>query len=99
PTGWSPRGRRTVQPSLKSSEPMVEVRQSRPVRWAAEIAEQDETKLANYFKNVKVAVRLEPGFEANADARETVVAAVNMLLRFCPGATVAVGDEAGHVRA
>jgi len=71
---------------------MVETRVSRPLRWAAQVTADDEAKLANYFQKIRVVVRLDPAFERNTDARETVFAAVNMLLRFCPGVAVAIGD-------
>src|SRR3989442_11419715 len=73
---------------------MVATRVSRPLRWAAQVTADDEAKLANYFQKIRVVVRLDPAFERNTDARETVFAAVNMLLRFCPGLAVAIGDVA-----
>jgi len=76
---------------------IVEPRLSRPLRWAARLTANDEANLVNYFKEIRVAVRLEPAFERNPDARETVLAAVNMLLRFCPGVTVAIGSDAGNL--
>jgi hypothetical protein len=77
---------------------MVEPRLSRPLRWAAQLTADAEAELVNYFRKIRIAVRLEPALESNPDARETVLAAVNMLLRFCPGVTVAVGGGAGNLK-
>jgi tRNA A37 threonylcarbamoyladenosine dehydratase len=63
-------------------------RYSRPLRFAAEIGGLSEERLADYFPKAQVAIRLEPTFKGNRDARETFCLALNMVLRFCSGVTV-----------
>jgi hypothetical protein len=55
------------------------------------VSGSNEDQLKGYLRNVRVAVRVEPGFD-HSDACETFLLAVNMLLRFCPHVTV-VTDE------
>jgi hypothetical protein len=60
-----------------------DIRWSRPLRWASEVSGIDEQQLRDYLRNVRVALRLESGFD-HPDAREAFLLSVNMLLRFCP---------------
>src|SRR2546421_8005137 len=69
-------------------------RRSRPLRFAAELTGLSEERLADYFQKARVAIRLEPAFGANRDAKETFWLALNMVLRFCPEVTVILPPEA-----
>lgn len=60
---------------------------SRPLRWATILSRIDEGQMKDYLRHARVAVRMERGFD-HRDARETLLLAVNMLLRFCPEITL-----------
>jgi hypothetical protein len=69
-----------------------ELQWSRPLRWASTVSGMDEEQLRGYLRNVRVAVRLEAGFD-HSDARETFLLAVDMLLRFCPHLVLVIDDH------
>jgi tRNA A37 threonylcarbamoyladenosine dehydratase len=74
-------------------------RHSRPLRLAADLTGVREERLADYFQKAHVAVRLEPGFGASRDARETFWLALNMTLRVCPEVTVILPPETHDLEA
>lgn len=72
---------------------MIEdIQWSRPLRWASRASGLDEDWLKGYLRDVRVGVRLEPGFD-HPDARQAFLLAVNMLLRFCPRLIVGADDR------
>jgi hypothetical protein len=66
---------------------------SRPLAVAAGLLADDFTRVEHLFTGRRVFVRLEPALAGGADARQTVVLAVNEVLRFCPNVAVALPPE------
>lgn len=67
---------------------MIQRDQSRGLRWASELTGESEHVLAQHLHDVRVGIRLDPRSSSSADARESLLLATNMLLRFCPVVTV-----------
>ncbi len=57
---------------------------SRPDAVAASLLGADPADVEHLFTSRRVRVRLEPTLAGRPDARETVILAVNQILRFCP---------------
>lgn len=78
---------------------MIEIRQSRSLRGAAELAGVDEADVQRRFKGKCVLVRLDEELTDDVNARETFLFAVNLCLRFvdvrvdCPDAELAAAAE------
>jgi len=66
---------------------------SRPLAVAAGLLADDLTHVEHLFTGRRVLVRLEPALAGGADARQTVVLAVNEILRFCPNVALALPPE------
>lgn len=70
---------------------------SRPLRAAARLLAVPESSLRKSFLTARVLIVLEPTFATNRDARETLVLAVNQVLRFCPNLAVSLPRDASHL--
>jgi hypothetical protein len=68
---------------------------SRPLAVAAALlpGPSDLARVGHLFAGRRVLVRLEPALAGGADARQTVVLAVNEILRFCPNIALALPPE------
>lgn len=66
---------------------------SRPLAVAAALLADDPTHVEHLFTGRRVLVRLEPTLTGNADARQTVILAVNEILRFCPNVALTVPPQ------
>jgi len=62
----------------------VSQQSSRPNAVAASLLGADPAYVEHLFTSRRVLVRLEPTLAGRPDARETVILAVNQILRFCP---------------
>lgn len=66
---------------------------SRPLAVAAALVADDLGHMEHLFSGRRVLVRLEPALADGADARQTVILAVNEILRFCPNVALALPPE------
>ncbi len=66
---------------------------SRPLAVAAALLGDDLAHVEHLFTGRRVLVRLEPALTGGADARQTVILAVNEILRFCPNVALALPPE------
>lgn len=73
---------------------------SRPARLAAQLSGVSDEDAARLFYQKSILVRLQPEFSDMSDARETLIYAVNQLLRFCPNIHLLLeGDGSGLAQA
>lgn len=70
---------------------------SRPLAVAAHLRGEDAAALEHLFADRRVLISLEPTLATRSDAHETVLLAVNEILRFCPQITLVVPPEARHL--
>jgi hypothetical protein len=68
----------------------VSQQSSRPNAVAASLLDADLVAVEHLFTSRRVLVRLEPTLAGRPDARETLILAVNEILRFCPNMALAV---------
>jgi hypothetical protein len=66
---------------------------SRPLAVAAALLADDLGHVEHLFTGRRVLIRLEPALAGGTDARQTVILAVNEILRFCPNVALALPPE------